>query len=59
MAKGQGARGAAVALLDAVLGEGQLLSAALTGPALPQTLSPQDRARAQRLATDVLRQIEP
>ena len=59
MAKGQGARGAAVALLDAVLGEGQLLSAALAGPALPPTLSPQDRARAQRLATDVLRQIEP
>ena len=57
-AKSIGARGAAVALLDAVLGEGQLLSQALTA-AVMEALTPQDRARAQRLATDVLRQIEP
>ena len=57
-AKSIGARGAAVALLDAVLGEGQQLSQALSG-AVMANLTPQDRARAQRLATDVLRQIEP
>lgn len=54
-----GARGAAVALLDAVLGEGQLLSQALVLPGLLDGLTPQDRARAQRLCSDVLRQIEP
>ncbi len=64
MAKTQGAggldaRGAAVVLLNAVLGEGQLLSQALVLPGLLDGLTPQDRARAQRLATDVLRQIEP
>ncbi len=59
MAKGQSARGAAVALLDAVLGDGQLLSQALTSPGVMEGLTPQDRARAQRLASDVLRQIEP
>jgi 16S rRNA (cytosine967-C5)-methyltransferase len=58
-AGGLNARGAAVALLNAVLGEGQLLSQALAAPGLLDDLTAQDRARAQRLATDVLRQIEP
>jgi len=49
------ARAAAVRMLDAVLGEGQLLSQAeapLAG------LGPADRARAQRLAAQVLRHVE-
>lgn len=58
MAKGQSARGTAVALLNAVLGEGRQLSQTLSDPGLMEGLTPQDRARAQRLATDVLRQIE-
>ncbi len=58
-AKGLGARGAAVALLDCVLEAGQPLSQALTAPGLLDGLTPQDRARAQRLATEVLRQLEP
>lgn len=53
------ARAAAVALLDAVLGEGALL-AQLTGPDGPlAALSGPDRARAQRLALAVLRAVEP
>lgn len=50
------ARAVAVQMLDAVLGEGQLLGqmdAALAD------LSPADRARAQRLAAQVLRHVEP
>jgi len=50
------ARAAAVRILGAVLGEGQLLGQndeALAG------LSGADRARAQRLATQVLRQLAP
>lgn len=53
------ARAAAVALLDAVLGEGALLSQ-LTGPEGPLSgLSGPDRARAQRLTLAVLRAVEP
>ncbi len=58
MAKVQGARGAAVALLDAVLGEGQALYQAFAAGGPLTDLGPADRARAQRLAADVLRQIE-
>ncbi|WP_151720264.1 RsmB/NOP family class I SAM-dependent RNA methyltransferase [Gemmobacter serpentinus] len=49
------ARAAAVQMLDAVLGEGQLLSQ-IEAPLAD--LSPGDRARTQRLAAQVLRQIE-
>lgn len=47
------ARAAAAALMTAVTEEGQLLSAAL--PGIVAALSPEDRARAQRLATEALR----
>ena len=53
------ARAAAVALLNAVLGEGQLLAQALAEPASMAGLSGPDRARAQRLALSVLRNVEP
>lgn len=55
MAEGIAARAAAVALLDAVLGEGRMLSGVddlLAGTSAP------DRARAMRLATSVLRAME-
>jgi 16S rRNA (cytosine967-C5)-methyltransferase len=55
MAEGLAARKAAVALLDAVLGEGRMLSGTddlLTG------IAPADRARAMRLAMAVLRGME-
>ncbi|MFN4129647.1 MAG: RsmB/NOP family class I SAM-dependent RNA methyltransferase [Paracoccaceae bacterium] len=48
------ARSAAVGVLNAVLGEGQMLSQV----ALPDGLSGPDRARAERLATQVLRQLD-
>ncbi|NPD13991.1 methyltransferase domain-containing protein [Xinfangfangia sp. D13-10-4-6] len=54
MADGLAARAAALAALNAVLGEGLMLSE-IPEPALP----PQDRARARRLADEVLRRIEP
>lgn len=59
MAGTTSARGAAAALLDAVLAGGALLSQALTQSAEMAGLTAQDRARAQRLATEVLRRIEP
>lgn len=52
------ARAGAVALLNAVLGEGRLLAQALDVPEFAG-LSSADRARAQRLATAVLRGLEP
>lgn len=52
------ARGAAVALLNAVLGEGALMADALHSPEFA-ALPPADRARAQRLALAVLRALEP
>lgn len=59
-AEGLAARAAAVGLLGAVLGEGQLLAQVLADPQGPLVgLGPSDRARAQRLATAALRQIEP
>lgn len=51
------ARRSAVYLLDQVLGEGRLMSELLGGGALDR-LAPEDRARAQRLATDTLRGLE-
>jgi 16S rRNA (cytosine967-C5)-methyltransferase len=48
------ARAAAVGLLNAVLADGQMLSQAT----LPDGLSGPDRARAERLATQVLRQLD-
>ncbi|RHZ94894.1 methyltransferase domain-containing protein [Cereibacter sphaeroides] len=51
------ARGMAVTLLDAVLGEGKLLSQALAD--LPGAAAPAERARAQRLASSVLRHLGP
>lgn len=59
-AEGLAARAAAVGLLGAVLGEGRLLAQVLADPQGPLAgLGPSDRARAQRLATVALRQIEP
>lgn len=54
MAEGVSSRAAAVDRLDAVLGEGRMLSD-LPEPDLP----PGERARAVRLAADVLRHLEP
>lgn len=54
MAEGVAARAAAVAVLGAVLGEGRMLEEAAA-----EGLAPSDRARALRLAGDVLRQLEP
>ncbi|MDO8883167.1 MAG: transcription antitermination factor NusB [Pseudotabrizicola sp.] len=48
------ARSAAVGVLNAVLGEGMMLSQV----ALPDGLSGPDRARAERLAAQVLRQMD-
>ena len=58
-ADGLAARSAAVALLDAVLGERRLLSDAMAEPNGPlATLTPADRGRAQRLVLTVLRHVE-
>lgn len=54
MAEGVKARAAAVAMLDAVLGEGRMLDEAAA-----EGLAPEDRARALRLAGAVLRRLEP
>jgi 16S rRNA (cytosine967-C5)-methyltransferase len=59
-AEGLAARGAAVAILDAVLGEGRMLADVLAAPNGPLAgLSPGDRGRAQRLAQSALRHVEP
>ena len=58
MAEGLQARQAAVALLMGVLGDRAPLSDLLDGPAWARLAAP-DRARAQRLALEVLRQVEP
>jgi 16S rRNA (cytosine967-C5)-methyltransferase len=55
MTDGIAPRAAAVAVLDAVLGEGRTLAQV---DDLLQPLPPQDRARALRLATSVLRVME-
>lgn len=51
------ARRSAVYLLDQVLGEGRLLPELIGAGALAK-LQPEDRARAQRLATETLRGLE-
>jgi 16S rRNA (cytosine967-C5)-methyltransferase len=59
-AEGLAARGAAVAILDAVLGEGRMLAEVLEAPYGPMMgLGPAERGRAQRLALTVLRHVEP
>ena len=58
MAEGLVARQAALELLSGVLGDRQPLSDLSDGPILAR-LPASERARAQRLATEVLRQIEP
>lgn len=58
-ATGLGAREATVALLGAVIGEGQMMAQALAAPGLMKGLAAQDKARAQRLALQVIRQLEP
>ena len=58
MAEGLVARLAALALLQGVLGEREALSDLVEAPAMAR-LAPPDRARAQRLALETLRQIEP
>jgi 16S rRNA (cytosine967-C5)-methyltransferase len=58
--EGLAARQAAVAILDAVLGERQPLSDVLAASDGPLSrLAPIDRARAQRLALTTLRHVEP
>lgn len=54
MAEGVAARAAAVAILDGVLGEGRMLA-----DVAETDLAPGERARALRLAADVLRHLEP
>ncbi len=54
MADGLAARAAAVFLLNAVLGEGQMLSQIAADPDLPGP----ERARAERLAAEVLRNLD-
>ena len=58
MAEGLAARQAALALLSGVLGD-RLTLAELGEGALLARLPASERARAQRLALDVLRQVEP
>jgi len=53
------ARHGALALLNAVLGEGAMLAPLLVDPGPLSGLPGPDRARAQRLALSVLRQIGP
>ncbi len=58
-AEGLAARGAAVAILDAILGERRTLADVLAEPYGPMMgLGPGDRGRAQRLALTVLRHVE-
>ncbi len=54
---GQAARKSALYLLDKVLGESRLMSELLAAGALDR-LTPPDRARAQRLALSVLRNLD-
>ena len=56
---GASARHGALALLNAVLGDGAMLSALLADPGPLTALPGPERARAQRLALAVLRNLEP
>lgn len=53
------ARAAAVAILDQVLGEGKTLAQVLDSLAMLRALPSADRARAQRLAVQAIRTLEP
>jgi 16S rRNA (cytosine967-C5)-methyltransferase len=59
MTQTNGARAAAVAILDAVLGEGKTLAQVFEDTSFLRNLSNADRARAQRLAVQVIRTLEP
>jgi 16S rRNA (cytosine967-C5)-methyltransferase len=59
MTQSNGARAAAVATLDAVLGEGKTLAQVYEDASFLRTLTSADRARAQRLAVQVIRTLEP
>lgn len=56
---GRSARSAAVMILDHVLGEGMTVSQVVDGSEFLASLPAPDRARAQRLAVQVIRQLEP
>lgn len=56
---GLGAREAAVALLTTVIGDGVMIAEALAAPDALKGLAAPDKARAQRLALQVIRQLEP
>lgn len=57
---GLAARAATLALLTAIMEEGQTMADLLTAPKGPlANVSPPDRARAQRLALQVIRLLEP
>jgi len=56
---GLGAREAAVTLLTAVIGDGMMMAEALAAPDALKGLAAPDKARAQRLAVQVIRQLEP
>ncbi len=59
MTQTNSARTAAVAILDAVLGDGIALSQVFENGGFLRNLPPPDRARAQRLAVQVIRNLEP
>ncbi len=54
-----GARAAAVAILDAVLGDGKTLAQVFDEAGFLRSLASADRARAQRLAVQAIRNLEP
>ncbi len=56
---GRSARSAAVMILDEVLGQGVTVSHVVDGSEFLASLPAPDRARAQRLAVQVIRQLEP
>jgi 16S rRNA (cytosine967-C5)-methyltransferase len=58
--QGLAARAAALGLLSAIMEEGQTMAQVLAAPNGPlKALPPQERARAQRLALQVIRLMEP
>lgn len=59
MTQTNGARAAAVAILDAVLGEGKTLAQVFEDTTFLRDLASADRARAQRLCVQVIRTLEP
>lgn len=59
MTQNKGARAAAVSILDAVLGEGKTLAQVIEDSSLLRALPSPERARAQRLAVQTIRVLEP